>query len=132
MKYNIKFVVEPYKNSYIKLSHRWHKIAWKRFTRILKDMGYEERDNGSTYVRNKRIIDDFYTKGLNCIDCLDMNNEEIIYITDNLQLNVGAVRKFSGYQLLSDVSLDIVEVYIIAVQRYLNMLGFKGAEVGGI
>jgi hypothetical protein len=62
MKYNIKFEVIPYKNSYIKLTHRWHKRAWRCFSALLKDLGYEERDNGLCYVRNKRYLMIFMLK----------------------------------------------------------------------
>jgi hypothetical protein len=130
MKYNIKFLVEPYKNSYVKLSHRWHKRAWKRFTLILKELGYEERDGGLTFVRNKKILDDFYVKGLISTDYLEGgDHNQIIYITEDLQLNVGAVRRFSGYQYLQNISLDIINVYLIAVKRYLNMLAYKDIEI---
>jgi hypothetical protein len=39
------------------------------------------------------------------------------------------VRKFTGYQYLQDISLDIINVYLIAVKRYLNMLAYRNIEI---
>jgi hypothetical protein len=128
MRYSIKFSVEPYRNKYVKLSHRWHKTAWKKFSKLLLSLGYEEREGGSVFVRNKRIIEDFYCKGLPVEDYLTMDDDQVVYISPGTHLYVGAIRRFSGYQLLQDIPLDVIEVYCIAVQRYLNILNFEVRE----
>ena len=125
MRYSIKFSVEPYRNKYVKLSHRWHKTAWKKFSKLLLSLGYEEREGGSVFVRNKRIIEDFYCKGLPVEDYLTMDDDQVVYISSSTHLYVGAIRRYSGYQLLQNIPLDVIEIYCIAVQRYLNILNFE-------
>lgn len=122
---NIKFEVTPYKSK-VKLSHRWYKKSWIKFTNKLEQLGYEVRENGLCYVRNKKIIDDYYMCTIPCKDIFERFGEsnEIKYIVyPNITFNVGAIRCYSGYQYLQDISLDIIQLYIKAVQRYLSMIG---------